>query len=183
MWSGATAAYGTVHRMVSKPSSRYSPRSSSATADSNSSATRQLYRCQGRPDVVPGRSPSRRLHVRYIFSAVSPAGLPCDRGRQMTRFRSVLALAPALGVALLATDAAMAQQPDSVRRDPARAPAPPAKPAKTPDLDFSGVIFANWNYRTDRAARAQNRFDVERASLTFRMPVGDRTGIRITADI
>lgn len=90
----------------------------------------------------------------------------------------------AIGLSLLAVLAgteAVAQQPDSVRRDSARAAAPP--PAKTPQLDFSGIIFANWSYRTDRAARAQNRFDVERAYLTFRMPVGDRTSIRITADV
>jgi hypothetical protein len=54
---------------------------------------------------------------------------------------------------------------------------------KTPQLDFSGVIFANWSYRTDRGARAQNRFDVERAYLTFRMPAGDRASVRITADV
>ena len=77
-----------------------------------------------------------------------------------------------------------AQQPDTVRRDTTRAPAtPPQPPAKTPQLDFSGIIFANWNYRTDRAARAQNRFDLDRAYLTFRMPVGDRTSVRITADV
>jgi hypothetical protein len=54
---------------------------------------------------------------------------------------------------------------------------------KTPQLDFSGVIFANWSYRTDRGARAQNRFDVERAYLTFRMPAGERASVRITADV
>jgi hypothetical protein len=86
--------------------------------------------------------------------------------------------------ALLATSAAIAQQPDTARRDTARTtPPPPAQPARTPLLDFSGIIFANWNYRTDRAARAQNRFDVERAYLTFRMPVGERTSVRITADV
>lgn len=79
---------------------------------------------------------------------------------------------------------ATSQQPDSARRDTARTPSPPAaQPPKTPQLDFSGIIFANWNYRTDRAARAQNRFDLERAYLTFRMPAGDRTSVRITADV
>lgn len=85
---------------------------------------------------------------------------------------------------VLASAPLTAQQPDSVRRDTTRAPAtPPQPPAKTPQLDFSGIIFANWNYRTDRAARAQNRFDLDRAYLTFRMPVGDRTSVRITADV
>jgi hypothetical protein len=82
---------------------------------------------------------------------------------------------------------ARAQRPDSAARaDTARpsAEAPrTAEPAKTPQLDFSGVIFANWSYRTDRGARAQNRFDVERAYLTFRMPAGDRASVRITADV
>jgi hypothetical protein len=90
------------------------------------------------------------------------------------------AIVLSLVAAVLAATNLDAQQADSVRRDTART-APPA--AKTPQLDFSGIIFANWNYRTDRAARAQNRFDVERAYLTFRMPVGDRTSIRITADV
>jgi hypothetical protein len=86
--------------------------------------------------------------------------------------------------ALLAASGALAQQPDTARRDSARTPSPqPAQPAKTPQLEFSGIIFANWNYRTDRAARAQNRFDVERAYLTFRMPVGQRSSVRITADV
>ena len=64
----------------------------------------------------------------------------------------------------------------------AQTPAAP-EPAKTPQLDFSGVLYANWNYRLDRGARAQNRFDVERAYLTFRMPAGERASVRITADV
>ena len=86
----------------------------------------------------------------------------------------------------LASSAADAQRPDSAQRadTTSRTPAPkPPEPAKTPQLDFSGIMFANWNYRTDRAARAQNRFDVERAYLTFRMPAGDRASVRITADV
>ena len=79
-----------------------------------------------------------------------------------------------------------AQRPDSVQRADTtprtQAPKPP-EPAKTPQLDFSGILFANWNYRTDRAARAQNRFDLERAYLTFRMPAGDRASVRITGDV
>lgn len=93
----------------------------------------------------------------------------------------------AIVVSALLSLGASAQQPDSVARsDTARRPAPApraAEPAKTPQLDFSGVIFANWSYRTDRGARAQNRFDVERAYLTFRMPAGDRASVRITADV
>jgi hypothetical protein len=101
--------------------------------------------------------------------------MPCSRSR------ALLALT---AVALLTSSKAAGQQPDTARADTTRRPAtPPPQPAKTPQLDFSGVIFANYAYRTDQAARAQNRFDIERAYLTFRMPVGDRTGIRITADV
>jgi hypothetical protein len=61
--------------------------------------------------------------------------------------------------------------------------------ATAPTIDFSGVLFGNFNYRTDSAAKAQtggkspNRFDMGRAYLTFRMPAGDKTSIRITTDI
>jgi hypothetical protein len=70
---------------------------------------------------------------------------------------------------------------------PAVAQAP--TPTGPPPLDFSGVIFGNYQYRTDSAARAQtggahpNKFDIERVYLTFRMPVGDRASIRATTDI
>jgi len=64
-----------------------------------------------------------------------------------------------------------------------------ATPAPAPAIDFSGVLFGNFQYKTDSAARAQtggkspNKFDIERVYLTFRMPAGDRTSIRITTDI
>jgi hypothetical protein len=100
-------------------------------------------------------------------------------------FALALVLSPIIFGAAL-PHAAHAQRPDSVARAdtvrPAEAPKT-AEPAKTPQLDFSGVIFANWSYRTDRGARAQNRFDVERAYLTFRMPAGDRASVRVTADV
>jgi hypothetical protein len=85
-----------------------------------------------------------------------------------------------LVVATLLTRASEAQRPDTAQRaDTTRR----VEPAKTPQLEFSGILFANWNYRTDRGARAQNRFDLERAYLTFRMPAGDRASVRITADV
>ncbi len=66
--------------------------------------------------------------------------------------------------------------------DTARTPA--AKPpALTPPIDFSGIIFAHYQYRGDAAAESANRFDVERAYLTFRMSAGDKTSIRITTDL
>ncbi|HMI42028.1 MAG TPA: hypothetical protein VK516_00305, partial [Gemmatimonadaceae bacterium] len=63
------------------------------------------------------------------------------------------------------------------------APPPPAASVSIP-VDFSGVIYANFQYRGDAgAAKSTNKFDLERAYLTFRMPAGDRASIRITADV
>ena len=59
----------------------------------------------------------------------------------------------------------------------------------TPALDFSGVIFGNYQYRTDTIAKnalggqSPNRFDLGRAYLNFRMPVGERGSMRITTDL
>jgi len=50
-----------------------------------------------------------------------------------------------------------------------------------PPIDFSGVIFSNYQYRVDQRAPGTNLFNVERAYLTFRMPAGERASIRITA--
>jgi hypothetical protein len=64
-----------------------------------------------------------------------------------------------------------------------------AAQATAPPIDFSGVIFGNWQSRSDSAARAQaggkstNQFAIDRVYLTFRMPAGDRASIRATADI
>jgi hypothetical protein len=59
----------------------------------------------------------------------------------------------------------------------------------TPALDFSGVIFGSFGYRTDSAAQASlggkspNQFGLDRAYLNFRMPAGDNAAIRITTDV
>lgn len=74
----------------------------------------------------------------------------------------------------------------------AQGPAPPAAPsdtvrsapARAPKHDFSGVMFANYQYRFDTgASRGANKFDVERVYLTFRMLAGDRASIRVTTDL
>ncbi len=58
-----------------------------------------------------------------------------------------------------------------------------------PAVDFSGIIFGNFQFRTDSAAKAQtggkspNKFELDRIYLTFRMPAGDRNSIRVTTDI
>jgi hypothetical protein len=72
-----------------------------------------------------------------------------------------------------------AQQPT----DTTKPAAPPPATVSVP-VDFSGVIYANFQYRGDEGApNPTNKFDLERAYLTFRMPAGDRASIRITADV
>src|SRR6266545_3808946 len=60
---------------------------------------------------------------------------------------------------------------------------PAPTPAAAPALNFSGVLFGNYQYRGEAANRAQNRFEVERAYLTFRLAAGKRAGVRVTADV
>jgi hypothetical protein len=76
-----------------------------------------------------------------------------------------------------------AQQPADTTRP---APPPPVAPTPTVSIpvDFSGVLYANFQYQGAKGAtKSQNKFDLERAYLTFRMPAGDRASIRITADV
>src|ERR1041385_7212713 len=60
---------------------------------------------------------------------------------------------------------------------------PAQTPVTIPPIDFSGVIYSNYQYRTDIQAKDFNKFDLERVYLTFRMPAGDRTSIRVTTDV
>lgn len=81
---------------------------------------------------------------------------------------------------LLAPVALSAQQP----ADTTKPAAPPPAAIVSIPVDFSGILYANFQYRGDAgAAKSTNKFDVERAYLTFRMPAGDRASIRITADV
>ena len=86
-----------------------------------------------------------------------------------------------VALGLLALPLALsAQQPADTTR-----PAPPPPPATVSiPVDFSGVLYANFQYRGDKGpSKSQNKFDLERAYLTFRMPAGDRASVRITADV
>ena len=88
-------------------------------------------------------------------------------------------LSPAV-LALVVPAALVAQQPapDTTK------PAPPPPATVSVPVDFSGVIYANFQYRGDKGtAKSTHKFDLERAYLTFRMPAGDRASIRITADV
>jgi hypothetical protein len=86
-----------------------------------------------------------------------------------------------LSALLLAAAAAL----PCVARAQAVGPTPPV----TPQLDFSGSIFGNFQYRTDSASKAAfgqkspNKFDIERVYLNFRMPAGENGSIRVTTDV
>lgn len=104
----------------------------------------------------------------------------------MPNFRSSFV---ALAAALLVRPAAAAAQqpaPDTTRKTDTTQKAPKPKP---PLLDFSGWVFGNYQMETDDAAKAANggssvnRFDLERAYLTFKMPAGNRASARVTTDI
>ncbi|GAC1478843.1 MAG: hypothetical protein NVS1B4_22900 [Gemmatimonadaceae bacterium] len=87
-------------------------------------------------------------------------------------------LVTAIAVTSLATVTAGAQQP-------AAAPAK-AAPAAAPTLDFSGVLFANYQYggaQNTAGSRTNNQFALDRTYLTFRMPAGDNFAIRVTTDL
>jgi hypothetical protein len=98
----------------------------------------------------------------------------------MNRIRTI-----ALIAALVAPVALAAQQPvDTTRPAPPPAPASAPTPTVSIPVDFSGVLYANFQYQGAKGAtKSQNKFDLERAYLTFRMPAGDRASIRITADV
>lgn len=100
----------------------------------------------------------------------------------MPTFRSLVAVAAAT---LVAVPVARAQQ---YSKDSTKADTTATKP-KTPALDFSGWLFGNYQYETDAASQKANggshanKFDLERAYLTFKMPAGKRMSIRITTDV
>jgi hypothetical protein len=50
-------------------------------------------------------------------------------------------------------------------------------------LDFSGIMFGAFSYRTNAGSQNTNKFDLERVYLNFRMPVADHLSIRVTPDI
>jgi hypothetical protein len=94
-----------------------------------------------------------------------------------------------LTVFLIALPAALSAQPAATppaadTTQPANPPPAAPAPAAGPAFSFSGVLYANYQYRGDAGpARASNKFDIERAYLTFRVPAGDRASVRLTADV
>lgn len=94
---------------------------------------------------------------------------------------TLAALAVALPIGLRAQ-----QAPAPPPNPPVDSPAPAAPPKTEPSaaVNFSGVLYANFQYRGDEGpAQSTNKFDVERAYFTFRLPAGDRASVRLTADV
>jgi len=96
-------------------------------------------------------------------------------------------LAPAaVGLASFTAEYAFASR-DSTTPGPraeSRDSTPPVPPPPPPSLDFSGVLYANFQYGGEAGpAKASNKFDVERAYLTFRIPAGDDFSVRVTTDL
>lgn len=87
--------------------------------------------------------------------------------------------------ALLHAQTQPAYQPkDTAAAEPKDTAAAQPKPPPPPPIDFSGILYANYQYRGDRGPRkSANRFDVERAYLTFRMPAGEKLSVRVTTDL
>ena len=98
------------------------------------------------------------------------------------RLSQLSALAAAVLV-LASPLAAQTTNPDSSKQARAAQPAP----APTPS-NLSGVIFGSYNHTVPTtpapaANQIDNQFQLDRAYLTFRMPTGDRTSIRVTTDV
>ena len=99
------------------------------------------------------------------------------------------ALVATLALAIMpAVSFAQQPAPDTTRpAPPPAAPAPaPAQPTASISIpiDFSGVLYANYQYQGAKGpTQSQNKFDLERTYLTFRMPAGDRASIRATLDV
>ena len=99
-----------------------------------------------------------------------------------SRILPAAALAVLLAAPLAAqTDTTRATH-DSVNASPAGPHAADsakrAAPAPAPPFTLSGVVYANFQY-----GGAKDKFDLQRAYLTFMAPAGDRLSVRVTADI
>lgn len=105
--------------------------------------------------------------------------------------RSFGLLVSAVSVAALAATSSLLSAQDTTRavRDTTKAAvdtqpaAPPPAAAPSLPFDFSGILYANYQYGGAKGNRAVNRFDVDRAYLTFRATPGEHFGIRVTADV
>jgi hypothetical protein len=99
---------------------------------------------------------------------------------------SAVAIAAVAATASLlpAQDTTPAARPDTTKPAVDTQPAAP-QPAPAPALpfEFSGILYANYQYGGAKGNRTVNRFDVERAYLTFRATPAEHFAIRVTADL
>jgi hypothetical protein len=58
-----------------------------------------------------------------------------------------------------------------------------AQELETVTFNFSGVLYSNFQYRGEAANKGQNKFDLDRAYLNFRIGTSENTQIRITTDV
>jgi hypothetical protein len=89
----------------------------------------------------------------------------------------------ALAALILLASTSAAQDTTKTKPDTTKAPAPATTSIP---IDFSGILFLNYQSggtKTERRVSQQNRFDVDRIYLTFRMPAGENTSIRVTTDV
>ena len=107
----------------------------------------------------------------------------------MRRFSGLLRCAVALAAVAVSNTSLSAQDTTRARPDTARPaadtqPTPPP-PAAAPALpfEFSGIIYANYQYGGLKGNRSVNRFEIERAYLTFRATPGEHFSVRITTDL
>jgi len=84
------------------------------------------------------------------------------------RRRAAVGLASSLAAALLAP-----------HRITAQAPSQPAGPT----VSVSGVVFGNYQYHLGGQSKDFNQFVVDRAYVTVRATVSERTSVRVTADV
>lgn len=111
--------------------------------------------------------------------------VPVARTQQSQQDSTTLLVASSAGAQQFPKDST---KKDSTKREPAKDTTTVVK-VKTPALDFSGWVFGNYQYETDAASQAANggshanKFDLERAYLTFQMPAGKRMSVRVTTDI
>ena len=75
-------------------------------------------------------------------------------------------------------------RPDTTKPAVDTQPAPP-QPAPSPALpfEFSGIVYANYQYGGVKGNRGVNRFELDRAYLTFRATPGEHFAVRVTADV
>src|SRR5215208_3212816 len=91
---------------------------------------------------------------------------------------SLTALFLSTAVTLAAQDTTRTR-PDTTKPAGSAGPTAPRSATATP-FEFSGILFANYQYGGLKGNRAVNRFEAERAYLTFRATPGEHFAIRIT---